>query len=180
VRFFLEGIPVECAVDTGFSGAVLVPYSLFESTGLASRILPEKYKLVMPDLREIPALSALEPNVRRSTDKGQNPRGPRREEEVGREGVSRRDRRDTGRPREKADDKIGWVLGMSGGTSGASPTRRDAAAGSTHPLHWQGTSPRRATSRILPSDQGGPCKSANLPFASIRSILDLISALSWA
>jgi predicted aspartyl protease len=59
VRFLLEGIPVECAVDTGFSGAVLIPYPLFESAGLVSRILADRYKLVMPDLREVPALSAL-------------------------------------------------------------------------------------------------------------------------
>lgn len=59
VRVLLEGIPVECAVDTGFSGAVLVPYPLFESAGLASRILADRYKFVMPDLREVPALSAL-------------------------------------------------------------------------------------------------------------------------
>lgn len=59
VKLLLQGVPIESAVDTGFSGSALVPYALFESAGLQSRLVPERYKLIMPDSREIPLVSAL-------------------------------------------------------------------------------------------------------------------------
>jgi predicted aspartyl protease len=59
IKVLLQGIPAEFAVDTGFSGSALVPFSLFESAGLQSRMLPDEFKAVMPDLRKIPVLTAL-------------------------------------------------------------------------------------------------------------------------
>jgi predicted aspartyl protease len=59
LKVLLQGIPAEFAVDTGFSGTALVPFPLFESAGLQSRMLPDEFTAVMPDLRKIPVLTAL-------------------------------------------------------------------------------------------------------------------------
>lgn len=50
----LEKMPIECLVDTGFAGGLLVPFSLFQSLGLLSRLLPHSYNAVMPDTRKFP------------------------------------------------------------------------------------------------------------------------------
>lgn len=42
-------MPIECAVDTGFSGGLLIPFSLFESLGLLSSLSPHPYSALMPD-----------------------------------------------------------------------------------------------------------------------------------
>ncbi len=52
------GVPVECLVDTGFSGGMLVPFPLFESLGLLSRLVPDAYHAVMPDGRRLPLYTA--------------------------------------------------------------------------------------------------------------------------
>ena len=54
IRIVLDSVPIECAVDTGFSGGILIPYSLFESLGLLSRLSPNSYNAVMPDSRRFP------------------------------------------------------------------------------------------------------------------------------
>ena len=54
IRLELEGVPIECLVDTGFSGGLLIPFSLFESLGLLTRLSPHSYNAVMPDSRKFP------------------------------------------------------------------------------------------------------------------------------
>ena len=56
----LGGVAVDCAVDTGFSGGVMVTFPLFESLGLLSRLVPEEYQAVMPDSRRVPVYTAQE------------------------------------------------------------------------------------------------------------------------
>jgi clan AA aspartic protease len=54
IRLELENMPIECLVDTGFAGGMLVPFSVFESLGLLSALLPHSYNAVMPDTRKVP------------------------------------------------------------------------------------------------------------------------------
>lgn len=54
----LEGFRVEAAVDTGFAGEVLVPFSLFRSLGLLSSLSEDEFHLVLPDGRRIGLYSA--------------------------------------------------------------------------------------------------------------------------
>lgn len=58
VRLVLLGVQIECLVDTGFSGGVLVPFPTFESLGLLSRLVPDAYQAVMPDGRRLPLYTA--------------------------------------------------------------------------------------------------------------------------
>jgi clan AA aspartic protease len=51
IRLEMERVPIECLVDTGFSGGLLIPFSLFDSLGLLSRLSPHSYNAVMPDSR---------------------------------------------------------------------------------------------------------------------------------
>ncbi|MDV3243559.1 MAG: hypothetical protein LYZ66_00120 [Nitrososphaerales archaeon] len=58
VRLELMRSQVECLVDTGFSGGVLLPFPLFESLGFLSRLVPDPYQAVMPDARRLPLFTA--------------------------------------------------------------------------------------------------------------------------
>jgi clan AA aspartic protease len=49
----LAGMTLECAVDTGFSGGLMIPFSIFESLGLLAAVIPEEYLVVMPDSRRV-------------------------------------------------------------------------------------------------------------------------------
>ena len=52
-------MPIECLVDTGFAGGMLVPFSIFESLGLLSRLLPHSYNALMPDTRKVPLYTSI-------------------------------------------------------------------------------------------------------------------------
>jgi predicted aspartyl protease len=52
IRVELAGMTLECAVDTGFSGGMMIPLSTFESLGLLTELVPEEYVVVMPDSRK--------------------------------------------------------------------------------------------------------------------------------
>lgn len=52
IRLELAGTSLECLVDTGFSGSLLIPFPLFESLGFLSRLSPDTYDAVMPDSRK--------------------------------------------------------------------------------------------------------------------------------
>jgi len=56
----LAGMTLECVVDTGFSGGLLIPLSTFESLGLLSSLVPEEYLAVMPDSRKMELCTASE------------------------------------------------------------------------------------------------------------------------
>ena len=56
----LAGMTLECVVDTGFSGGLLIPLSTFESLGLFSHLVPEEYLVVMPDSRKMALYTASE------------------------------------------------------------------------------------------------------------------------
>jgi hypothetical protein len=45
----LAGMTLECVVDTGFSGGLLMPFSAFEPLGLLAAIIPDEYVAVVPD-----------------------------------------------------------------------------------------------------------------------------------
>jgi len=56
----LAGMTLECVVDTGFSGGLVIPLSTFESLGLLAALVPEEYLAVMPDSRKVPLYTASE------------------------------------------------------------------------------------------------------------------------
>jgi len=56
----LAGMKLECVIDTGFSGGLLVPLSTFESLGLLSALVQDEYLAVMPDSRRVPLYTARE------------------------------------------------------------------------------------------------------------------------
>ena len=58
LELMLEGLSVELAVDTGFDGDVLVPFSLFKSLGLLSALSQDEFSLLLPDSRRLPLYSA--------------------------------------------------------------------------------------------------------------------------
>lgn len=60
IRLELAGTPVDCLVDTGFSGSLLIPFPLFESLGFLSKLSPDTYNAVMPDLRKFPIYTTKE------------------------------------------------------------------------------------------------------------------------
>ncbi|MDE1854304.1 MAG: hypothetical protein KGI38_11245 [Thaumarchaeota archaeon] len=49
----LERFPVEVAVDTGFDGDVLIPFSLFKSLGFLSALSKDEFSLLLPDSRKL-------------------------------------------------------------------------------------------------------------------------------
>ena len=51
---------LECVVDTGFSGGLLIPLSTFESLGLLVDLVPDEYLVVMPDSRKVALYTASE------------------------------------------------------------------------------------------------------------------------
>jgi predicted aspartyl protease len=58
IRVELDGMTLECVVDTGFSGGLLIPFSTFESLGLQAYLVPESYLVVMPDARRLALYTA--------------------------------------------------------------------------------------------------------------------------
>lgn len=56
----LDGMTLECIVDTGFSGGLVIPLATFESLGLMSGLVPEEYLAVMPDSRKVALYTASE------------------------------------------------------------------------------------------------------------------------
>jgi clan AA aspartic protease len=56
----LAGMTIECVVDTGFSGGLMIPFSMFESLGLLAGLVPEEYVAVMPDSRRVALHTASE------------------------------------------------------------------------------------------------------------------------
>lgn len=59
VKATIGAFTMELAVDTGFSGGVLLPFAVFQSLGLTSRLVPESYAAVLPDSRRIVVYTAL-------------------------------------------------------------------------------------------------------------------------
>ena len=55
----LEGFSLELAIDTGFDGSALIPFSLFKSLGLLSAVSGDEAFLVLPDSRRLPLYSAV-------------------------------------------------------------------------------------------------------------------------
>jgi predicted aspartyl protease len=51
IRVELAETPLECLLDTGFSGGLLIPFPLFESLGFLSRLVADEYSAVLPDSR---------------------------------------------------------------------------------------------------------------------------------
>jgi predicted aspartyl protease len=51
---------LECVVNTGFSGWLLIPFSTFESLHLLEELIPEEYLVVMPDSRRVALYTASE------------------------------------------------------------------------------------------------------------------------
>jgi predicted aspartyl protease len=51
IRVELAETPLECLLDTGFSGGLLIPFPLFESLGFLSRLVADEYNAVLPDSR---------------------------------------------------------------------------------------------------------------------------------
>ena len=60
IRLEVAGVPVESVVDTGFAGSLLIPFPLFQSLGLLTKLTPNKYHAVMPDSRRILLYTAQE------------------------------------------------------------------------------------------------------------------------
>jgi predicted aspartyl protease len=58
IRVELEEMALECVVDTGFSGGLLIPLSTFESLGLQAYLIPDVYLVVMPDSRRVALYTA--------------------------------------------------------------------------------------------------------------------------
>jgi predicted aspartyl protease len=56
----LAGMTLECVVDTGFSGGLMIPLRMFESLGLLTGLVPEEYLAVMPDSRRLALYTARE------------------------------------------------------------------------------------------------------------------------
>ncbi len=56
----LAGMMLECVVDTGFSGGIIIPFSTFQSLGLLAELDPEEYLVVMPDSRRVALYTASE------------------------------------------------------------------------------------------------------------------------
>ena len=54
IRVELAGMTLECVVDAGFSGGVLIPFPTFKSLRLMSRVLPDEYQAMMPDSTRVP------------------------------------------------------------------------------------------------------------------------------
>lgn len=59
VRVGLAETPIDCLLDTGFSGGVLIPFSIFESLGF-NRLVADEYRVVMPDSRRFPLYTTQE------------------------------------------------------------------------------------------------------------------------
>jgi len=59
VKATIGAFSMELLVDTGFSGGILLPFPIFQSLGLANRLLPETYTAVLPDSRRLLAYTAL-------------------------------------------------------------------------------------------------------------------------
>ncbi len=59
IKASIGGFSVELLVDTGFSGGILLPFPLFQSLGLASRLVPESYSAVLPDSRRVTTYTAV-------------------------------------------------------------------------------------------------------------------------
>jgi predicted aspartyl protease len=58
VALQLAGLTLDCVLDTGFSGGVMIPFPIFGSLGLLSRLVPDEYMAVMPDSRRVPIYTA--------------------------------------------------------------------------------------------------------------------------
>jgi predicted aspartyl protease len=53
IELTLNGVKLELTVDTGFGGAILIPFPLFQSLGLLSALTPDNYNAIMPDSRRV-------------------------------------------------------------------------------------------------------------------------------
>ena len=60
VGLVLLGSKIEALIDTGFAGGVMVPFPLFHSLGLMSRLVADEFIAVMPDARKVPVFTARE------------------------------------------------------------------------------------------------------------------------
>ncbi len=56
----LAGMTLECVVDTGFSGGLMIPFSTFESLGLLAGLVPASYTVVMSESRRVALYTASE------------------------------------------------------------------------------------------------------------------------
>lgn len=54
----VQGAELECLVDTGFSGGVLIPFPTFESLGLLVALSRDEFSAVMPDGRRLPLFTS--------------------------------------------------------------------------------------------------------------------------
>ena len=53
IELAFGGLRLELTIDTGFGGAILIPFPLFQSLGLLSVLTPDNYHAVMPDARRV-------------------------------------------------------------------------------------------------------------------------------
>jgi len=60
ISVLVAGMTLECVVETGFSGGLMIPLSTFESLGLLAGLVPEEYLVVMPDSRKVALYTASE------------------------------------------------------------------------------------------------------------------------
>ena len=60
IELKLAGMTLECVVDTGFSGGLMIPFPIFESLGFLSGLVPDEYQAVMPDSRRVPVYTSRE------------------------------------------------------------------------------------------------------------------------
>ncbi len=58
LRVELLDSTIECIVDSGFAGGILVPFSTFESLGFLSNMSKEEFSAVRPDMRSFPLFTS--------------------------------------------------------------------------------------------------------------------------
>lgn len=60
VKLEVGGVDIEPIVDTGFSGSLLIPFPLFQSLGLMTKLTANRYSALMPDSRKLLLYTAKE------------------------------------------------------------------------------------------------------------------------
>jgi predicted aspartyl protease len=58
VEVNLLALSLECLLDTGFAGGIVIPFPTFESLGLLARVSSVEYHVVLPDSRTLPLFTA--------------------------------------------------------------------------------------------------------------------------
>ncbi len=58
VKVDLLGLSLECVLDSGFDGGIVIPFSTFPSLGLLNDIWSDEYYAVIPDSRSLPLFTS--------------------------------------------------------------------------------------------------------------------------